>query len=52
MRQFNNTIYDTNQQNEQNRSLRIYYYNMTLNIRACFDPQGIFFRESKQSNTT
>ena len=52
MRQINNTIHDTNQQNKQNRSLRIYYDNMTMNIRTYFDPQGIFIRESNQSNTT
>jgi hypothetical protein len=48
MRQFNNTIHDINQQNEQNSSLSIYYYNMTMNIRICFDPQGILIRESNQ----
>jgi len=25
---------------------------MTMNTCTCFDPQGIFIRESNQSNTT
>ena len=30
---------------------RYLHYNITLNTATCFDPQGIIFRESHQSNT-
>ena len=31
--------------------LRYLYYNITLNIPTCFDPQGLIIREPNQSNT-
>ena len=37
----------SDQQNEQHSSLDI--YNITLNIRTCFDPQGIIIRSQTKA---